>query len=247
MKKILITLVASAFTAGAFAQGFINWTASGGNLVGQTNGTTYSSFEQAGGTALTGTQGNTVQNNLANNVALGYAGYYYELLTSTTASSAPTTVAGLSAWSDTGLSATNAFNTTGRVIQVGGSADTAVNNWPVNATQAVILVGWSANLGNTWATVLGELQNWSTQGLLFLNNSANAAYFGVSSFGSGAQAVASTVTGNQVIGAANGEIQNNSVNPMQLNELGVTIVPEPGTLALAAIGGASLLLFRRKK
>jgi hypothetical protein len=94
--------------------------------------------------------------------------------------------------------------------------------------------------------VLNELQNWSTQGLAFGNNGANAAYFGVSAFGSGVQAVASSVTGNQVIGAGAGEIYNPSSNPMMMNELGVT-VPEPGTLALAALGGASMLLFRRKK
>ncbi len=29
--------------------------------------------------------------------------------------------------------------------------------------------------------------------------------------------------------------------------LGVLGVPEPGTIALAAIGGASMLMFRRKK
>ena len=33
-----------------------------------------------------------------------------------------------------------------------------------------------------------------------------------------------------------------------MNQFGVAaLVPEPGTLALAAIGGASMLLFRRKK
>jgi len=248
MKKILTTLVASAFTAGAFAQGFINWSGSGTSLIGQTNGTAYSSFETSSGSpVLTGTQGGTMANNAANTTALGYQGYYYELLTSTTAVAAPTTVAGLSAWLDTGLGATNTFNanTPGRIIQANSGATIGVNNWPVNATQAIILVGWSANLGSTWATVLNELQNWSTQGSSFANNSSHEAFFGVSSFGSGIQAVASTGSANQVIGAGNGEIFNNSASPMLLNELAV--VPEPGTLALAAIGGASLLLFRRKK
>ena len=42
----------------------------------------------------------------------------------------------------------------------------------------------------------------------------------------------------------NGQTQL-SVN---MNQFGVAqVVPEPGTLALAAIGGASLLMFRRKK
>ena len=39
--------------------------------------------------------------------------------------------------------------------------------------------------------------------------------------------------------------QGTPVGGFQLVE--VSTVPEPGTLALAALGGASLLLFRRKK
>jgi len=248
MKKIFATLAVTGLSVAAFAQGYINWTGAAASLYGATNGTAYSSFEAAGTATLSGTAGVTMNNTAANNAALGYSGYYYELLTSASAVAAPTTVAGLSAWSDTGLGATNSFSAaSGRIIQANGSADTAVNNWPVNGTQGIILVGWSANLGSTWSSVLAELQNWSTQGLAFGNNSANAAYFGVSAFGSGVQAVASSVTGNQVIGAGAGEIYNPSSNPMTMNELGVTTVPEPGTLALAALGGASMLLFRRKK
>jgi hypothetical protein len=244
MKKILTTLAASALTIGAFAQGYVNWTGSSVSLIVQTNGAAYSSFVPAGTATLTGTQGNTLLNSSGSTAALGYAGYYYELLTSTTASGAPTTMSGLSAWSDTGLGATGSATFTGRIAQTGGSSDTLVNNWPVSATQAIILVGWSANLGTSWSTVLTDLQNWSTDGSPFTG--ANAAYFGVSAFGSGVQAVASSLSGNQVIGAGTGEILNNSSGPMLLNELGVT-VPEPSTLALAAIGGASLLMFRRKK
>lgn len=249
MKKILLTTVAaSGLSVAAFAQGYINWTGAAASLYGATNGTAYSSFEAAGTATLTGTEGVTSPNTAANNGALGYQGYYYELLTSATATAAPTTVAGLGAWSDTGLGATNSFSVAaGRIIQAGGSADTLVNNWPVNATQAAILVGWSANMGSTWAAVLNELQNWGTYEHNYANNAANAGFFGVSAFGSGIQAVASSVTGNQVIGAGAGAIYNPAANPLLMDELGVTVIPEPGTLALAALGGASLLLFRRKK
>jgi len=250
MKKILTTLAVSGLTLGAFAQGFINWTGAGSSMIVQTNGTVYSSFEQAGSATLTGTVGATLPNSAANNTAIGYQGYYYELLTSVSAVAAPTTVGGLAAWLDTGLYATNSFSASaGRVIQTGpsgASALTGVNHWPADTTQAVLLVGWSANLGSTWSTVLNELQNWSTLGAAFGNNTPNAAYFGVSSFGSGVASVASTETANQVIGAAAGEIFNNASSPVQLDELG-NVVPEPGTLALAALGGASLLLFRRRK
>jgi hypothetical protein len=247
MKKIITTLAVSAMSVAAFAQGYINWTGASTSLYVQTNGTVYSSFEAPGSATLTGTAGVTTANSVAGNAALGYSGYYYELLTSSTAGSAPTTTAGLSAWSDTGLGATNSASANGKIVQVNGTALTQVNNWPVNATQAVIMVGWSANLGSSWSTVLGELQNWQTQGTAFVNNSANAAYFGVSSFGSGVAAVASSASANEVIQNNGGAtIYNPSGSPMYLDELGVS-VPEPATMALAALGGASLLLFRRRK
>ena len=245
MKKILASLALSGLTTGAFAQGFINWSGSSVSMICQTNGTVYSSFvSSSGATAPTGTQGNTLVNSSANNTALGYAGYYYELLTSASASSAPTTTSGLSAWADTGLGGTSSTLTPGRLTQVNSGSTVGVNNWPVGATQAVILVGWSANLGAAWSGVLSDLQNWQNVGGPFTG--ANAAYFGVSTFGSGVTSVASTGTGNQAIGNGGGtEIYNPSSNPMQMDLLAPT--PEPATLALAAIGGASLLLFRRKK
>jgi hypothetical protein len=245
MKKILATLAVSGLSVAAFAQGYINWTGAGGLVIAQTNGTVYSSFEPSTGlTAPAGTVGNTMPNNAANDTALGYTGYYFELLTSATAATAPTTPAGFAAWSDTGLGATNSFNvnTPGRMIQAGSSTLAQVNNWAANASQAVLLVGWSANIGNSWATVLNELNNWGADSAAY---ALNPAYFGVSAIGSGVQSVASTGTANQVIGASAGEIYNPATSPMQLNQLAAA--PEPGTLALAAIGGASLLLFRRRK
>jgi hypothetical protein len=249
MKKILATLAVSGLSAAAFAQGYINWTGAAGYVVAQTNGTTYSSFEPStGAAALAGTVGNTMVNNAAGSAALGYSGYYFELLTSATASAAPTTPGGFSTWADTGLGATNTsnVNTPGRLLQQGASTLAAVNNWPAGNSQAIILVGWSANMGSSWATVLNELQNWGNFQGLYGDNTANAAYFGVSAFGSGVQSVASTGTGNQVLGTGTGEVYNPGTSPMQLNELATT-VPEPATFALAAIGGASLLLFRRRK
>jgi hypothetical protein len=246
MKKTLAILAGASISSAAFAQGLVNWTGSAGLFEAQTNGTTYSSFESSsGGTALTGTVGNTAGNTAPNNAALGYAGYYYELLASATAVSGPATLASLSAWSDTGLSATNGAASNGKIGQDGTGSDVA-NHTTAGNTYAFIVVGWSANLGTTWTAVLAELNTWQTSGSAFLNNTANAAYFGVSSFGSGVQVVGSPGPGNQVIGSSAGEILNNALNPAELYELPVT-VPEPGTMALAALGSASMLLFRRKK
>jgi hypothetical protein len=104
-------------------------------------------------------------------------------------------------------------------------------------------VGLSANLGTTWSAVLGNLNSWSTDASTIVG----PAYFGVSAVGSSVAVLSSTTSpGNYVIGNGAGEIYNPSSAPMQLDQVGLP-VPEPGTLALAALGGASMLMLRRKK
>jgi len=250
MKKLVLTTLAVAgLTAAAFAQGTVNWSGSGASLVVQTNGTVYSSFSAANANGATGSgsTGLTLGNTAANNAALGFTGYYYQLLVSTTAASAPTTVAGLGAWSDANLHATNSFLSNGRIIQdstlgAGGIASNpqaTASHWPAGTTEGVLLVGWSANLGATWAAALANLQ---AQGNL--TPGAAGYYFGVSAFGSLADNAAGN-PGVQVFGANPGQINNPVGTPLVIEQLAT--VPEPGTLALAALGGASLLLFRRKK
>jgi len=247
MKKlVLTTLAACAFTAAAFAQGTISWSGVGGGLIVQTNGTVYSTFGVTQG-AANGTQGTTFGNTAANNAALGYQGYYYELLAAANGTAAPTTVANLSAWSDTTLSSTNSNSASnnGRTTQVAANTAAVASHMPTGVTNAIILVGWSANLGNTWNAALLALQ---TQSWALL---ATPAYFGVSTVGEIAAHAGNP--GANVFGGGNTAdgtpINNSAINsppgtPEQLDVLGV---PEPGTLALAALGGASLLLFRRKK
>lgn len=232
MKKTVLTLACVAgFAGGVLAQGVVTWNNVGGFVICQTNSTAFSSFEASGNAAqLTAQNGSTLGN--ASTV------YYYELLVSSTATAAPTTVQQLSSWLDTGLSAENGAGSNGRILQTNpGNADVA-NNLAAGATDNDILVGWSANLGSTWSAAYAMLQNWSTEGIA-------GAYFGVSEMGN-LQGIASPGPGNQPFGVGAGQISAESPNQMQLDILGVA-VPEPGTMALAAIGGASLLLFRRKK
>ena len=168
---------------------------------------------------------------------------------SSTATAAPTSLSAFgTTWLDTTLGAENGAANNGKITQgTGNNASVAANTSSLGGNYAFLLVGWSANLGSSWSTVLGELNSWSTQGAAFGNNTANAAYFGISAFGSSAVVNPSGDTpGTPVIGSTAGLIYNPIGSPMQLDELGVA-VPEPGTLALAALGGASLLLFRRKK
>jgi len=244
MKKMLVTLAASVVSAAAFAQGTVSWSTAGANMIVQTNGTTYSTFSKTGGGTSTGfgSIGSTLGNTAANNAALGYAGYNYELLVSSSASSAPTTLANLSVWNDANLQATNSSASNGRIVQTstGGAGGVANNtqavasNWAAGVTEGVILVGWSANLGSTWSAALANLNTPAYTGL---------GYFGVSAFGSLASNVGNP--GVTVIGANAGQINNPSASPMVL--MPINAVPEPTTMALVGLGGAAMLMIRRKK
>jgi hypothetical protein len=229
MKKLVLTTLAiSGLSVAAFAQGVVNWTGAAGFVVGQTNGTAYSSFTPSG----SGNPGGTVGNTGGTTAGLTY---YYELLVSSSAVAVPTTVAGLAAWSDTGLGATDGTSSNGRITQTAGTTASTANNLPAGATENDILVGWSANLGTTWASALADLQ--SDSGWV------GTGYFGISALGN-ITGIASPGPGNAVFGTSPGQIAAQSPTQLELNQLAV---PEPTSIALAAIGGASLLMFRRKK
>jgi hypothetical protein len=234
MKKILTTLAVSGLTMVAFAQGTVNWFGVAGSFIGSTNSTVYSSFsptkagQATAGDALVQGTGNTA----GNTTTL----YYYELLVSSTAVSAPTTLTSLSSWSDTGLEAQNGAGSNGRILQLNASQNATANNWAVGSTMNIDLVGWSANLGTTYSAFLTSLQNWATTPIV-------NAFVGASSMGT--MTIQNANPGITVFGGGAGNINNQSGNAMVMEPLAT--VPEPGTMALAALGGASMLLFRRKK
>jgi hypothetical protein len=247
MKKLVLTIGCAMAVSGAvYAQGTINSIAPGGNFTSQTNTTTYS-FIQGGGAVVGGSQA-------AGNAASA-VGFYYELLYSTTpfngsSIAQPNSTSALfgGTWQDVGLTYTNQSGTTGRIQP---TAPNASYNEPagmgaggvgVGQTNYLVLVGWSANLGTSWSVVSNELATGSYatvlgSGIGFFGESAtgylvgNTGNPGVNPFGTVAGA-----NGLPIIGTAN-----------QLYELSGTAVPEPSTMALAGLGGLSMLLFRRKK
>ena len=236
MKKLITMLALTGLTASSFAQGTVNWTGVAGLFVGQTNSGTYSTLVGSSAGQATGS-GDVAHPTLASSSGNLY---YYALLTSASAP-LPTTLAALgSSWSNTGLLMTNGLASNGRAVQVASAQNAVANNWAVSANQNIILVGWSANLGSDYATVLGKLQNWATTGF-----TANA-YFGIGS-SVGNLTIASSNPGITTMGTSAGLINDGAANPLIMNILSpVTPVPEPATILLLA-SGLALFLFGRRR
>jgi PEP-CTERM motif len=169
--------------------------------------------------------------------------FYYALFSSVAA----TTVGGSSAaivgktgstyafndanWAFDGL----ATNGTTRAGQVSGSGSLILPTGGVGgiaggATGQFVVVGWSANIGGTVSALQTFLQNPTGLGNFFVGESVVT---GTLTAGNGAG-----VTTPTIMGAA---------SPFALGfTLGLVPVPEPTTIALATLGAASLLLFRRR-
>jgi len=248
MKKLVLTTGCVLSMAGvSFAQGLVNWaTAPSSNFIVATN-TGISSFfggNQSGGVTGPASAG------------VAGPGFYLDLLygsqntTGTAVTISSSLSALLSGWQTTSLYATNSLATTvnGRVGFVNPSGAATVP-WGGNTdgngqTNNIVIAGWSANLGSTWAQVSYNLTNWaSVQGTI-----VGQAFFGLSSTGflvgndspaSGATLFNNGQTGNGL------PFYQPAANPMTMFLL--PTVPEPATMALMGLGGLSLLLFRRQR
>jgi len=150
----------------------------------------------------------------------GAAGsYYFGLLTSATGAAGSFTFAN--------VYATNQA-VAGRFF---GGASVAVTGWAAGATEFYEIAGWSSTLGATFNAA-------------WLNNQFGGAsgFFGLSGIGSG-QAGGSTATGtlpNFNLFGGTGLTSGFNMGP-------TTVTPEPTSMALAGLGAAALLIFRRRK
>lgn len=154
----------------------------------------------------------------------GAAGsYFFGLLT------APVGTTDTRLFTFTGAYATNTV--TGR-LQGGPNTGVTVAGWPTDTQRAFLVAGWTANLGHDWnpawlaGTYLGTV----------------GEFFGLSGIGTGAPG-GTDALGNPVpvlvtFGAAPAITAGFGLNPVP--------VPEPTTLALAGLGAAALLIFRRR-
>lgn len=221
MKKIILSIGIVAGTLSSFAQGYVTAT-EGGTYSNQTNNTVLTSG-WTGGLAGSGNLGAT---------ATTTSGGAYNICLLTTAGTAVTTLFGdatlATDWSNTGLQGAN--NTFAGRLNIGSGLQAA--NAPVGVTQSWMLVAWSSNLG-TWSQVESALASGSF---------TQAGYVGWSLVGTGAAGAAAPSLPLSITGAATAApIIGGSISLLAVP------VPEPSTMALAALGGASLLLFRRRK
>jgi hypothetical protein len=102
----------------------------------------------------------------------------------------------------------------------------------------IVLVGWSSNLGTTWAAARTALSDWSTTQI-------PNAFLGISHTGFITPLASSVSPGTVVFGNAN-IAQGMPIGNSLLTQLYILPVPEPSTMALAGLGALSLMLFRRK-
>jgi len=239
MKKVLITSVCALAMAGsAFAQGKINWsTISASAFTAQTNATSYSPL--FGGGSAGGATGSTAAVAGLYNYALLFNGTSVPV--SGAGVAAPTTLAGLSGWTESGLTAANSASAGRAAPNNPTTSATMPVPWASGVTQNVMIVGWSANLGATWATALATLNS-----AVALGNVVGNAFFGMSS--TGYIAAGGADPGVFAIGTSDVGFGLPVKSLLtQLYLVPVTPVPEPATIALAGLGGLALLALRRKK
>ncbi|HZR20131.1 MAG TPA: PEP-CTERM sorting domain-containing protein [Verrucomicrobiae bacterium] len=126
----------------------------------------------------------------------------------------------------TGLYATNTAATTGG--RLAGGNGISVPGWGAGVTMSYEIAGWDSSLGHTFNAA------WLT--------THPAGFFGVSPIASGA-AGGVDATGNSIptynlFGGATGIPTGFTLT---------SSVPEPSSMALAGLGAAALLIFRRRK
>ena len=238
MKKTLVIIGIVASSLLSYGQGTVEFYSA--NLGVLTN--TATSQYDHNGNQTGGTSGKT---------AIAAGGFMYALLVQTytgTLSVSATNPIGngwsIATSSGAPITATNGISgpNAGSIFGMGGTAGIAVDglalptsgSYTSSGEDYFLVVGWSTSLGNSWLSVSNQLaaDNWNASG-----------FFGVSKIGA-------TYAGGAFSLSAQSLFVSSAAVPTPVSAFtlySVSAVPEPSTFALAALGGASLLLFRRRK
>lgn len=113
-----------------------------------------------------------------------------------------------------------------------GGAGVKVAGWAAGASMAYEIAGWSSSLGPTFNSA------WLT---MTANQFSSVGVFGLSGIGTGA---AGGATGTGTLPNYNLFGGTGLTSGFNLSPVGV---PEPTSMALAGLGAAALLIFRRRK
>jgi hypothetical protein len=173
-------------------------------------------------------------------------GFDYAVLTAAYGGPVPSTSPLDGAWTGAILTGNNFTIAAGGIAGQGGPAGAPAAGWGAptagqysdGTERYFMIVGWSSNLGTTWANVSANMaSNWATPW------GANQAFFGTSAIGFGYSGGGPLSLPATSLYSVTGGMPGGLSSGFQL----MAIVPEPSTIALAAFGGLSLLLFRRRK
>jgi len=230
MKKLLTTLCIGALACAAYSQGTVNFANNASTLVSTNAAYT------GGGTGTTATN-------------LG--GFSYALFTAastvTTAGSAldlltPT-------WTFTTLTAANTATASGGRLN-GGAGVVVPTGWPAGVTNSFLVAGWSSNLG-TWANVQSLITggSFATSGgsrYQVAGNPAAGSFLGISAVSFGASGGGTAALPSFSLFGSTPTAQGTPLNT-GFALFPVVAVPEPSSFALAGLGAAALMIFRRRK
>jgi len=219
MKKTILTAIALTCAVGAFAQGTVIFN----NRVA---GTIVTHVFNGGSTQLRGTYAGDTPSGTTfptNGLSLvGGAGFWSSLLGGPLGTAEGSLLAGTIAAPVAGSgAAATSFRTGAAAGFIAGSTATFNNIAPDSASATFEMVAWDNTSGNysTWALASAAWQ----QGLIAGGTSGE---FNVSAIG-GVLNPAPTLNG--------------------LQSFNIYMIPEPTTIALAGLGAAAVLIFRRRK